>query len=94
MAMTDDPKSNRNFLEGLSRAEDLEDAELEEEREATPTPPVADDRPMCPRCGWRNTRRSHTKGVVDLVLRTFSVRAFRCRTCGNRFRVMRRAAKA
>jgi GMP synthase-like glutamine amidotransferase len=48
------------------------------------------DRPACPRCGWRNTRLSHTRSTLDAILRTFSLRAFRCRSCGNRFRVFRR----
>ncbi len=48
------------------------------------------ERPICPRCGWRNTRLSHTRSMVDTVLRAFSLRAFRCRSCGNRFRAIRR----
>ena len=52
------------------------------------------DRPTCPRCGWHNTRLSHTKTIVDSVLRAFSLRAYRCRSCGNRFRAVRRVAKA
>jgi len=42
--------------------------------------------PMCPHCGWRNTRLSHTRTTLDALLRVFSLRAFRCRTCGSRFR--------
>jgi hypothetical protein len=48
------------------------------------------ERPICPRCGWRNTRLSHTRGTLDSVLRVFSLWAFRCRSCGNRFRAFRR----
>jgi tRNA(Ile2) C34 agmatinyltransferase TiaS len=48
------------------------------------------ERPICPRCGWHNTRLSHTRSMVDSVLRAFWLRAFRCRSCGNRFRVIRR----
>jgi hypothetical protein len=51
------------------------------------------DRPTCPRCGWHNTRLSYTTGMLDSFLRTFSLRAFRCRSCGNRFRKVRRVAK-
>jgi hypothetical protein len=47
------------------------------------------ERPTCPRCGWRNTRPSHTRGMLDGILR-LCFRAFRCRSCGNRFRVLRR----
>jgi transposase len=55
---------------------------------------VADpERPTCPRCGWHNTRLSHTRDVFDGILRTFSLRAFRCRSCGNRFRRFRRVPK-
>jgi hypothetical protein len=46
--------------------------------------------PACPRCGWSNTRPSHTRTVMDPVLELISLRAFRCRSCGNRFRVFRR----
>jgi hypothetical protein len=50
-------------------------------------------RPTCPQCGWHNTRLSHTRGVLDSVLRGLSLRAFRCRSCGNRFRAFRRSTK-
>ena len=52
------------------------------------------ERPICPRCGWRNTRLSHTKSMLDSILRAFSLRAFRCRSCGNSFRAMRRIPRA
>jgi transcriptional regulator NrdR family protein len=56
--------------------------------------PVGDpDRPICPRCGWHNTRLSHTRNLLDSVLRAFSLRAFRCRSCGNRFRAIWREPK-
>ena len=61
-----------------------------EEAEAAAEP----ERPTCPRCGWHNTRLSHTKDMFDGILRTFSLRAFRCRSCGNRFRRFRRVPKA
>jgi transposase len=61
----------------------------EVEVEAVPEP----ERPICPRCGWHNTRLSHTKDMFDGILRTFSLRAFRCRSCGNRFRRFRRVPK-
>lgn len=51
------------------------------------------DRPQCPRCGWHNTRLSHTRNILDTVLRRFALRAFRCRSCGNRFRVVMRVPK-
>jgi hypothetical protein len=49
--------------------------------------------PKCPRCGWHNTRLSHTRGMLDSILRRFSLRAFRCRSCRNRFRAIRRTPK-
>ena len=52
------------------------------------------NKPACPRCGWHNTRLSHTTTPVDMVLKVFSFRAFRCRTCGNRFRNFRRVQKS
>ena len=68
-----------------------DDDELVEEVEELVIDP---DHPPCPRCGWHNTRLSHTKTMVDTVLKAFSVRAFRCRSCGNRFRTVRRVKKA
>jgi len=56
--------------------------------EAAPPKP-----PPCPHCGWHNTRLSHTRGALDSLLRTFSFRAFRCRACGNRFRVIWHVSK-
>ena len=50
--------------------------------------------PRCPECGWHNTRLSHTRGPLDSLLRAMSYRAFRCRTCGNRFRVFWHDSKA
>ena len=49
--------------------------------------------PVCPNCGWRSTRPSHTKKFLDGVLRAFSFRPYRCRSCGNRFRVIRRTSQ-
>ena len=94
MGRAKDPKSDPEFLDGYEREEEFEAVELEDEREVAATPPAEDAPPTCPRCGWRNTRRSHSKGLLDLFLRTFSMRAFRCRTCGNRFRVMRKSSKS
>ena len=66
-----------------------EDAIEEEEVEEVTGP----DCPICPRCGWHDTRLSHTRSMLDSILRTFSLRAFRCRSCGNRFRALRRVPK-
>ena len=51
------------------------------------------DHPSCPHCGWQDTRLSHTRSAWDSILRALSFRAFRCRTCGNRFRVIRHSPK-
>ena len=69
--------------------DERESQAAEEEVEAVSEP----ERPTCPRCGWHNTRLSHTKDMFDGILRTFSLRAFRCRSCGNRFRRFRRVPK-
>ncbi len=64
------------------RSEQEEQDERAEVEEVT-----SPDRPPCPQCGWHNTRLSHTRSALDSILRALSLRAFRCRTCGNRFRV-------
>ena len=51
--------------------------------------PAIPERTKCPNCGWHNTRPSYSKTFLDAVLRIFSLRPFRCRSCGNRFRVRR-----
>jgi transposase len=77
------------------KAEYEEQDERQEEAEEEVVEAVADpERPTCPRCGWHNTRLSHTRSMLEPLLRTFSLRAFRCRSCGNRFRAFRRVPKA
>jgi transposase len=73
------------------RAEYQEQDEQEDsvEIEEVPDP----NHPTCPRCGWHNTRPSYSTGMLDSLLRTFSLRAFRCRSCGNRFHRVRRITK-
>jgi len=86
--MAKDPERNSEYEDQID-AEDpdrFEEEELEEE-------PLVPDRPTCPRCGWHNTRPSHTKSILDTMLRTFSLRPYRCRSCGNRFRVIRRPGR-
>jgi hypothetical protein len=83
MEMAKDPEKKSEYEDQDERV--AEEEEVEE---------VADpERPRCPRCGWHNTRLSHTKSLLDPILRTFSLRAFRCRSCGNRFRAIHRAPK-
>jgi hypothetical protein len=83
MEMAKGPEKNSEYETQDERAPEAEDAE-----EATDP-----ERPTCPRCGWHNTRLSHTKSLFDPLLRPFSVRAFRCRSCGNRFRAIHRVPK-
>ena len=75
MEMAKDPDRSSEHEEQDERAM----AEVEEV--------TSPDRPPCPQCGWHNTRLSHTRSALDSILRALSLRAFRCRTCGNRFRV-------
>ena len=86
--MAKNRENNSEYDEQIDAEEELEGEAIEEEEE-----PVVPDRPTCPRCGWHNTRPSHTKNILDSVLRTFSLRPYRCRSCGNRFRVIRRAPR-
>jgi hypothetical protein len=76
MEMARDPEKK-------SEIEDQDEREAGEEEVEEAADP---ERPRCPQCGWHNTRLSHTKSWLDPLLRTFSLRAFRCRSCGNRFR--------
>jgi len=62
----------------------------EVDRKDEPAPPI--DKPPCPNCGWHDVRLSNTKGALDVLLSTFSFKAFRCRSCGHRFHTVRRAA--
>jgi hypothetical protein len=51
------------------------------------------EQPSCPRCGWHNTRPSHHANLIDNLVRMLGLRAYRCRSCGNRFRALRRIRK-
>jgi len=86
--MAKDPENHSEYEDQIN-AQDEEFEEEEEEEEDVD--PVFPDHPTCPRCGWHNTRPSHNKTFVDTLLRTFALRPYRCRSCGNRFRVIRRA---
>jgi hypothetical protein len=91
---TEDPRLHPGFLNGFEADQFLGEEQSANERENSPAPFGGMGNPMCPGCGWRNTRRSHSRGFLDSVLRAFAMRAFRCRTCGIRFRVVRRDSKA
>jgi DNA-directed RNA polymerase subunit M/transcription elongation factor TFIIS len=83
--MAKDPEPQSEYADQDEREDETE----EEEVEAVTDP----DRPTCPQCGWHNTRLSHTRSVLDSILRRFSLCAFRCRSCGNRFRAVRRVPR-
>ena len=86
MEMAKDPEKRSEYADQNGR-----NAETREEAVDDDAGP---ERPKCPECGWHNTRLSHTRGMLDSVLRGLSLRAFRCRSCGNRFRAFRRSPKA
>ena len=61
---------------------DEEDLELEETR-----------RPFCPKCGSTDIRGSQTHRTLDYLLKTFSLRPYRCRSCRKRFYLRKPAEK-
>ena len=83
--MAKDPQKESNYDERGAPDDDSPRVGLEERPEP--------ERPTCPRCGWHNTRPSRTRGI-DWILRWLWFRAFRCRSCGNRFQVLQRTRKA
>jgi hypothetical protein len=91
MAKDRERESKHNDRE---RDDGMEDIRDEEEIEAEDPDEPEFEQPFCPRCGWHNTRPSHTSNALDLVVRMFGLRPYRCRSCGNRFRSMRKARKA
>jgi hypothetical protein len=62
--------------------------------EADETAEVAFEQPFCPRCGWHNTRPSYSSNLIDMLVRVFGLRPYRCRSCGNRFRCIPRVGRA
>jgi hypothetical protein len=97
MGMAEDPEKQSDVEDhgkrkGRDQGKDQD--QREEDGLSEPVEEISDpDRPPCPRCGWHNTRLSHTKSMLDSILRSFSLRAFRCRSCGNRFRASWRPPK-
>jgi hypothetical protein len=92
--MATEPNGNSDTEEGkkpeLANIEGDQELEDGEEENGGDEVAASSDHPVCPRCGWSNTRLSHTKTPLDIVLRYVSLRAFRCRSCGNRFRTFQR----
>jgi len=62
---------------------------IADHRDIEEVTPAALEKPCCPGCGWSNTRHSVQHSTLDLVLETFGLHAFRCRSCGKRFRRFR-----
>ncbi|MDE3168494.1 MAG: hypothetical protein KGN36_22010, partial [Acidobacteriota bacterium] len=90
-----DPQRNAERLRELSRRVfgawcALLGAEKEIAGEAGEDVPEHWGRPACPRCGWSNTRPAMSRTLGDRLLRVFALRPFRCRSCGKRFRALRR----
>jgi hypothetical protein len=42
-------------------------------------------KPFCPKCGSTDIRISHTHNTLDFLLKSFSLRPHRCRSCRKRF---------
>jgi DNA-directed RNA polymerase subunit M/transcription elongation factor TFIIS len=83
--MAKDPEKQSEYEDHDVTEDGIEEEEVEEATDP--------NRPICPRCGWHNTRLSHTRSMLDPILRAVSLRAFRCRSCGNRFRAFWRVPR-
>lgn len=42
-------------------------------------------KPFCPKCGSTDIRMSQTHRTLDFLLKSFSLRPHRCRSCRKRF---------
>ena len=51
----------------------------------SPTCPALVGKPLCPECEWQDVRLSYRAESRDFVLGTFSIKSWRCRSCGSRF---------
>jgi hypothetical protein len=49
-------------------------------------------KPFCPKCGSTDIRGSQTQRMLDFLLKSFSLKPHRCRSCRKRF-YLRRPAK-
>ena len=93
--MAKDRESRPDYQQRHELVPDETDEDLEVlDEDAVEDEEAAFEQPVCPRCGWHNTRISHTSNIIDFLVRSLGLRAYRCRSCGNRFRVMRRIRKA
>jgi hypothetical protein len=83
--MAKNPEEHSEYEDHDESEDGIEEEELDEV--------TGPDWPICPKCGWHNTRLSHTRSMLDPILRAVSFRAFRCRSCGNRFRAFWRGPR-
>jgi transposase-like protein len=79
----------RSEIERNAEAEFVGDEEELAEAEG-PEVAVFQDHPVCPGCGWSNTRLSHHLSTLDSVLQLISIQVFRCRSCNRRFHKFQR----
>ena len=49
-------------------------------------------KPFCPKCGSTDIRMSQTHKTLDFLLKSFSLRPHRCRSCRKRFYLRKPAA--
>ena len=49
-------------------------------------------KPFCPKCGSTDIRMSQTHRTLDFLLKSFSLRPYRCRSCRKRFYLRKPAA--
>jgi hypothetical protein len=95
--MGKDPKQQSEFEQNDEQDRYEDEAEVDGEPEETAGVEEEGpgfEQPFCPRCGWHNTRPSYSSNILDMVVRLFGFRPYRCRSCGNRFRSLRRFRKA
>ncbi len=51
-------------------------------------------KPFCPKCGSTDIRMSQTHRTLDFLLKSFSLRPHRCRSCRKRFYLRKPGAAA
>ena len=47
--------------------------------------PAEPHKPFCPKCGSTDIRGSQSHRTMDFLLKSFSLRPYRCRSCRKRF---------
>jgi hypothetical protein len=54
-------------------------------RDAADDLPQETQKPFCPNCGSTDIRGSQTHHMLDFLLKSFSLKPYRCRSCRKRF---------